>query len=433
MGSDGRRENEGRRVGSERGGDVRNPNRSTPGIGALALFAALLAVLVAGCGGGEDNSSSNASGSSEPIEVGAVLAQSGLFSQFDIANTAGVELAAEDINKEGGVDGREIEVKVGDYKSKPELGGAVARELIGDGADAIITSADFDFGSPAALAAQSQGVIAMSAGAEAPEFGVQGIGDLAYSMGTATTETAAAWAEWIHDEKGAKSVFLLEDPTLAYDTTLCENFEKRWGELPGTEIAGKEQFKNTDPSIDVQITKIQSLGKEPDFIVLCSYPPGGATALRQLRAAGIDTPVIAGDAFGGTAWLDTVPGLNDFYYTDYASVYGDDPDPKVNEVVARARKKADPPSAIVGVGISAYSALQGYAKAVEEAGSTDSKAVQQALDEFDGVELLAGPTTFSPELHINVDRPLAILEIKDGKGHFVEEFTPAKVPPVEFG
>lgn len=411
---------------------MKNPNRSTPGIGALVLFVALLVALVAGCGGGDDNSSSNASGSSEPIEVGAVLAQSGLFSQYDIANTAGVELAAEDINKEGGVDGREIEVTIGDYKSKPELGGAVARELIGDGAQGIITSADFDFGSPAALAAQSQGVIAMSAGAEAPEFGVQGIGDLAFSMGTATNETAAAWAEWIHGKRDARSVFILEDPTLAYDTSLCSNFEKRWGELPGTKVAGKEVFKNTDPSIDVQITKIQSLSEEPDFIILCSYPPGGATALRQLRAAGVDTPVIAGDAFSGSAWLASVPNLSDFFYTDYGSVYGDDPNPEVNEVVARARKRADPPSAIVGVVLSAYSAIQGYAKAVEEAGSTDPEAVKDALNEFDNVELLAGPTTFTPETHINTERPLAVLEIKDGKGRFVEEFTPEKVPPIEF-
>ena len=410
---------------------MRKSDRSMRAFGALGLFAVLVVgLVVAGCG--SDSSSSSTSASKDPIKVGAVLAQSGLFSQFDIANTIGTELAAEDINKEGGVDGREVEIEVGDYKSKPELGGTVARELIGNGADVIVTSADFDFGSPAALAAQSQGVIAMSAGAEAPEFGVQGIGDLAFSMGTATNETAAVWAEWIHDEKGAKSVFILEDPTLAYDTTTCKNFETRWNELPGTKIAGKEQFKNTDPSIGVQITKIQSLSEEPDFIVLCSYPPGGATALRQLRAAGVDTPVIAGDAFSGSAWLESVPNLSDFYYTDYISVYGDDPNPQVNEVVARAKKKANPPTAIVGVLASAYSAVQGYAKAVEEAGSTDSTAVQGALNEFDGVELLAGPTTFTPELHINIERPLAILEIKDGKGHFVQEFTPKKVPPVEF-
>jgi branched-chain amino acid transport system substrate-binding protein len=411
---------------------VRNPNRSTPLIGALALLAVLVVGLVAAGCGSSDSSSSSTSDSKEPIKIGAVLAQSGLFSQFDIANTIGTELAAEDINKEGGVGGREVEVEVGDFKSKPELGGAVARELIGNGANMIVTSADFDFGSPAALAAQSEGVIAISAGAEAPEFGVQGIGDLAYSMGTATNETAAAWAEWIHDKRGAKSVYMLEDPTLAYDTTLCENFEKRWGELPGTKILGKEQFKNTDPSIGVQITKIQSLSEAPDFIVLCSYPPGGATALRQLRAAGVDTPVIAGDAFSGTAWLESVPNLSDFYYTDYGSVYGDDPSPEVNEVVARAKKKANPPSAIVGVLLPAYSAVQGYAKAVEEAGSTDAEAVQGTLNEFDEVELLAGPTSFTPETHININRPLAVLEINNGQGHFVEEITPKKVPPIEF-
>ncbi|HEY1689102.1 MAG TPA: ABC transporter substrate-binding protein [Solirubrobacteraceae bacterium] len=405
----------------------------------LALSAVLvLGVCVAGCGSSK-NSSSNGGGKSgqtaaskEPIKIGAVLAQSGLFSEFDIGNTAGVELAAEDINKEGGVDGRKLEVTVGDYKSKPELGGTVARELIGEGATAIITSADFDFGSPAALAAQSSNVVAISAGAEAPEFGVQGIGPLAYTMGTSTNETAAAWAEWIHNKRGAHSVFILEDPTLAYDTTTCENFETAWKEIPGTKILGKQQFKNTDPSISVQITKIQALSEKPEFILLCSYPPGGATALRQLRAAGIETPVIGGDAFSGTAWLASVPKLSNFYYTDYVSVYGDDPNQEVNRIVEEAKAKAHPSNAIAGVTIAAYSAVQAYAKAVETAGTTETKAVEEALNEFNEVPLLVGPTTFTSELHINDKRPLAILEIKNGEGRFVEEFTPAKVPAIKF-
>lgn len=396
----------------------------------LAVSAVLvLGVCVAGCGGskGSSGKSGQTAASKGPIKIGAVLAQSGLFSEFDIGNTAGVKLAAEDINKKGGVNGRKVEVVVGDYKSKPELGGTVARELIGQGATAIITSADFDFGSPAALAAQSSNVIAISAGAEAPEFGVQGIGPLAYTMGTATNETAAAWAEWIHS-RGAHSVFILEDPTLAYDTTTCGSFEEAWKALPGTKILGKQQFKNTDPSISVQITKIQSLSEKPEFILLCSYPPGGATALRQLRAAGINTPVIGGDAFSGTAWLASVPKLSNFFYTDYVSVYGDDPNKEVNRIVEEAKALAHPSNAIAGVTIAAYSAVQAYAKAVEKAGTTETKAVQKALNEFHEVPLLVGPTTFTSEEHINTKRPLAILEIKNGEGKFVEQFTPKSVP-----
>ena len=407
---------------------------------AIAVIAmVLVALAVSACGDDEESSSggdtaaAEEDASQEPVKIGAVLAQSGLFSQYDISNTIGVKMAADAINADGGVlDGRQLELEIGDYKSKPPQGGAIARQLIDDGAGFIITSADFDFGSPAALAAQSKGVPAMSAGAEVPEFGIEGIGPLAFTMGTATAETAAVWAEWMHNEKGFDSVYMLEDPTIAYDTSLCTNFETAWTELVGADsIVGKDTFENPDPSIDAQISRLKALPEPPDFITLCSYPPGGATAVRQLRAAGIDTPIIAGDAFSGSGWLKAAGNLSDFFYTDYVSVYGDDPNDEVNELIAAAKEQVDDPNSIVGVMVSAYSAVEAYAQAVTEAGSTEPEAVVQALEAFDGVELLVGPTSFSPDSHINTTRPLTILEIQDGEGRFVERYTPESVPPIE--
>lgn len=407
---------------------------SLKAVRVAACFAGVvLALGLAACGGSDDGGDT-AEASGEPVKIGAVLAQSGLFSQYDVSNTIGAEMATEAINEEGGVLGGKLELEVGDFKSEPPLGGSIARQLIDDGAKYIITSADFDFGSPAALAAQQAGVPAMSAGAEAPEFGIAGIGSNAFTMGTATAGYATAWAQFMHEEKGLDAPFLLEDPTLAYDTSLCENFKRAWGQLDGVSpIVGEAQFKNTDASIDSQITQLKNLATEPGFIVLCSYPPGGATAVRQLRAAGIDLPIISGTAFSGSAWLDAVGKLSDFYYTDYVSVYGDDPDPKVNELIAEARKRAKDPDSIVGVIVAAYSAVQAFQRAAEAAGSTDPQEIVAALEEFDGEELLAGPTTFTPEQHIDAERRVAVLEIDNGKGKFVQQLTPENVPPLTGG
>ena len=404
----------------------------------LAFALILAAACLAACGSSDSSGSTEATGDGggsdgggETVTIGAVLAQTGLFSQYDVSNTIGAEIAAEDINAEGGVLDGELDLKVGDFKSEPPLGGSVARKLIGEGAKYIITSADFDFGSPAALAAQSAGVPAMSAGAEVPEFGIAGIGPNAFSMGTPVNTTAAAWAEFMHDEKGLDSPFLLEDPTLAYDTALCSNFKKAWGDISGASpIVGEDQFKNPDASIDAQISNIKNLNPQPGFIVLCSYPPGGATAIRQLRAAGVDLPIVAGDAFSGSAWLDAVGKLSDFYYTDYASVYGDDPDQKINDLIAEAKKRAKDPNSVVGVIVPAYSAVQAFKVAAEAAGSTDAEALVSALQEFNGEELLVGPTTFTPDLHITADRRLTVLEINNGEGKYVQQLTPKNVPPI---
>jgi hypothetical protein len=53
-----------------------------------------------------------------------------------------------------------------------------------------------------------------------------------------------------------------------------------------------------------------------------------------------------------------------------------------------------------------------------------------ALETFDGEELLLGPATFTPELHLSPSQELRIMKIENGKTSFVEVWTPEEVPEV---
>src|SRR5262249_15144543 len=160
-------------------------------------------------------------------------------------NIIALKLAIRDINKHGGVLGQPLKLEIGDYKSMPSLGSTVALGLISKGAKVIFTSADFDFGSPAALAANSKHIPAISLGAGAPAFGKQGIGPYAFTMGTYTGKEAAAWAERMY-AKGFRHPYLLNDTTIAYDTTWCSYFKQRWSQLAGSKsITGEDTFKNS--------------------------------------------------------------------------------------------------------------------------------------------------------------------------------------------
>ena len=65
--------------------------------------------------------------------------------------------------------------------------------------------------------------------------------------------------------------------------------------------------------------------------------------------------------------------------------------------------------------LTGYSVIQGWSKAVEKAGTFDTDKVRDALETFVDEPLLAGPTTFTKETHINMQRDLILLEVKDGK------------------
>lgn len=168
--------------------------------------------------------------SGEPIVIGGARPKRpGL--PYDLPPLAFAELAVEDLNAAGGVLGRPLQVVTADTKSDPAQGPTAALEVLDKKAVAVIVTSDFDFGSPAALTAQSKGVIAFSPGAASPKFGVQGIGPLAYTMSTGTPGEGFTIAEWAKKDKGWESAYALLDDGSEYERTTMQYFKTRWAEL----------------------------------------------------------------------------------------------------------------------------------------------------------------------------------------------------------
>jgi branched-chain amino acid transport system substrate-binding protein len=229
-------------------------------------------------------------------------------------------------------------------------------------------------------------------------------------------------AEWAFNKQGWKTSYVLTDNTISFTKSLCGSFAKRWKELAGDKgLLGEDVFLNNDPSIAAQASRISALGTKPDFVVLCSYAPGGPSAIRQLRAAGLDQPVLTGESMDGDYWAGTVPGLSNFYVVDYGSVYGDDPDSKVNDFFKRYEKEYGQRSD-ASYSLRGYSLIQAWAKAATKAGSFDADKVAAVLDTFKDEDLVIGPTTYSADLHIQTTRPMTIVQAKDGKFSAVGKF-----------
>ena len=385
----------------------------------LAAAAAVVAVVLAVPAAAQD----------KPV-FGLVMSFSGWFQPIDADTIAGAKLAVEEINAAGGVLGQPIELVEFDNKSDPPLGADGAVEVLGKGAKAILFPSDFDFGAPGAYVAQQSGVIAFS-GASDPKFGVQGVGPLAYSTSNASQAQGALLAEWAFKDKGWRTAYVLLDNTIAYTKSLCASMGTRWKELAGDAgLLGEDTFLNGDASIAAQVTRITSLPTKPDVIFFCSYAPGGPSAIRQLRAAGVESAILTGESLDGDYWIGTVPDLSNFYVVNYGSKYGDDPDPAVNEFFARFEakygKKAD-----VSYGLRGYSAVQAWAVAANKAGSLEGAKVAAVLDTFAGEPLVIGPTTYTPDLHIQTTRPMSIIGVTGGKFAAVGRFTVESFPPLQ--
>lgn len=368
----------------------------------------------------------------DTVTVGFPVALSGFVAPYDDGPRKAALLAIDDINAKGGLLGKKIVTVESDTKSDPGQGATAATDVLSQGAKMIMVTCDFDFGAPAALVAQAQNVIAFSSCAADPKFGVQGIGPNAYTMSTTTVSQGATIAEWAFKTSGYKTVYLLKDTMVEYTKSLCDSFETRYSELAGADaIVGRDTFHGmNDASIAGQISRLKANATQPAFIMFCGAI-NGASAVRQIRAAGIELPLVASESMDGAYWLESVPNLSDFYVATYGSMFGNDPDAKINDFVTRFTAKFGAAPA-TGHALTGYSVVEAWALAVERAKSFETDAVRAELDKLTKENLLIGQTTFTPELHINVDRPMLIQRIVNGKHEPVGRFVAEKLPEVKF-
>jgi branched-chain amino acid transport system substrate-binding protein len=364
----------------------------------------------------------------EQVKIGFATAQSGFMVAFDGDAQKMAQLWINDRTKAGGLLGSKVDVTIADTKSDRAEGARAGQTVVDAGANLVIVSCDYDFGSPAAGAAQRAGKISVFLCAEDPKAGVQGVGPLSYTSSVAAHVQGAVMAQWANKNLGVKRPYILLDTVTEYDKSVCTGFRWAVSQIKGMKIAGEDTFKNDDPSIQSQITRLVGASEKPDAIMLCSYVPGGASALRQIEAAGIQVPIFGGSAMDGSYWTNAVPDLNNFFLPVAASVYGDDPRPEINALTERY-KAAYGALPATTYAYPIYAFLDLWAKAVEKAGTADGAKVSAVLNGMRDEQTFIGPRSFSPELHIQTNADMLILKHDPGKVHVIDRYSLANPIP----
>lgn len=386
-------------------------------------FAIALASLVVALGGLTACSSegeSTALECAEPILIGAAMAQTGFMSPFDAPALATAQIAVDKINAAGGVLGCQLVLEAVDTETNPDKGQQIATDLVAKGAKMLLVTCDYDINAKSSQVANDAGVLVVAPCVGSTAMGPNNGLDLGYSMGSAVPGEAAIMAEYAFENLG-QTVTLFKDMSIAYTTSQCDAFETRFKELGGS-VKSTQQFTQTqagalDKPVTAQVANAKKDGAQ--VIALCSYPGGGAQALAAIRNAGVKTPVISGFGLDGAFWLGAVPNLSNFYTVTYASVFGDDPNPKVVDLLAAYKTKTGQDAATGGL-ITGATTIEGFKLAVERAGSVDGAALAAEFNKFDNEDLTAGPTSFSDDLHVNVTRPMAVITVENGKHRFIE-------------
>src|SRR5690606_38592042 len=129
-----------------------------------------------------------------------------------------------------------------------------------------------------------------------------------------------------------------------------------------------------DMQIDAQIGRLRNLSEAPDLIFISCVMPDCAMMVRELRAAGFDTPIMSGDALDTSEFYEAVgPELGNDIYVVTHSFVGPEHGSSMQDFLKRyeAAYGRLPDTAYVVMG---WDVIHVLARAMEAAGTTDGDA-----------------------------------------------------------
>ena len=363
--------------------------------------------------GAEPTTTAGASG--DPIVIGAAVDLTGDMSFFDGPAIAAAQIQVDAVNAAGGVLGRPLELRIIDTELDPDQTAAAAIDLIEGGAEILLVTCDVDFATPAITEGINAGILTLATCIGTDQMGPNRFGEagrLAFSLGNVAQDEGAAMAEYAFDQ-GWRTATIVTDNLLVYFQDVTAAFKARWEELGG-EVVAEESFTSFDGTIESVVSAVD--GVEADVIATSSaFQDLPGTFSQSLRALGNETPIICSWACDGNFWVPE--GLSNFYYVTFASAFGDDPEPAVNELAAAVAEATGQPP-LTGGFVTGAAAIDAIVAGIEETGGTDGAALADAFEAFDGLPTISGPISYSPEQHTVFGRPYRVMIIEDGVNSF---------------
>jgi branched-chain amino acid transport system substrate-binding protein len=375
----------------------------------IALCVAAVAATTLSCG---------SKGSGKEIPIGEYGSLTGGIATFGISTKNASVMAFDEINKKGGVLGKQIKLLVEDDQSKPEEAGTAVTKLINqDHVVAMLGHVASSHSLAAAPICQSNKIPMISPSSTNPR--VTQVGDYIFRVCFTDTFTGEVVAKFVFDTLKAKKVAILVDVRSDYSvglqTFFGEAFKRRGGE-----IVANQSYSQGDSDFRAQLTQIKATN--PDAIYVPGYYTEVGTIVHQGRELGITMPFIGSDGWDSPKlWEIGGQALNGCYFSNHYST--DDPNPAVQKFVNDYKGKyGQVPDALAAL---AYDAARVLADAMTRANSTDGAKVRDAIaatKDFPGV---TGTITINKER--NAVKPAVILKVENGKYLLVETITPEAV------
>lgn len=379
---------------------------------SAALLMAVPVVLVSACGGG---SGADGSGEGDPIQIGVISSLTGPAASFGIPLLGAAEATVRDINADGGVLGRDIELVVYDDETDPTSAAQGATELIDDGVVAIIgavtSSTTLAF---APIAASSEIPVIAIAGAAAVTADDAEALDWTWRITPNDAEVIPAMFDRMLDEGFERIGIFAQDD--AYGELGTEQFEEL-AEGSGAEIVETVSAALDATAVTPQATRLRDA--DPDVVILQLSSVGLASAfLRAASDVGLQVPMYGGIGMSQQALIDTAGPAADVVLT--ANVLNPSELTEGQEALYALMEEGGDEPTFGFADLAGGDAPRILAAAIEKAEEATGPAINEAL--ASGLEVqgaAVAPYSFSADDHDGLPIPEGLVFTAVRNGSFV--------------
>ena len=366
-------------------------------------------------------SAAPASHAVEPIKIGAFFALSGPNAPIGTPTKLVAQMVVDKINQEGGINGRPIELIVGDTESDPAKAATIAKKFIfSDKVAAIIGPTSTGEGMQVKKIVEEAGVPTfMTVGGDPVIMGDK-FGPFTYVFKSPQRSSTAVQKlyGYLKEKKLTKVALLTASDPFGKDGAVW--LEKLAPDY-GITFVAKEAFGPKDTDMTAQLTKIKNA--KPQAIICWTIGPAGAIVAKNKAQLGIKIPLFQCHGQPGPEYIQLAGKASE-----------GDRMPATKLMVADELADNDPQKPVIKDFIKLYqdagydkqfpiNTHSGYAwdaiyivtNAMKKAG-TDPKALRDAIEQTKGYVGVSGIYNLTPEDHngLGVDS-MVMLQVKNGK------------------
>lgn len=340
----------------------------------------------------------------DAVKIGMHAPQTGFAAADGNSAILGAQLAVEQANASGGVNGRQIELIVYDDQATPKEAVPAATKLASsDRVDAAISGSYSGATRAAADVFQSYQIPYISAYAVHP--GITRTGDYVFRSSFVGEVQGRAGAKLVGERLGLKKVSVL---TLKNDfgKSLVAGFREAAPRF-GVDIISEYEYSIKDRQFGPVIAKIKD--DNPEAVYATGYFFTAGPFVSQLRAAGVEATVIGQEGYDSQKFIEIAGKAADGVIIT-TSLDRDSDNAETVDFIRRFEAKAG--YKVDMVAASGHTAVKALVEAMRKAGSTERDAVRRMLHEVN-IEASTGTIAFNALGEVEKDAQVQI--VRDGQ------------------